>query len=274
MQPFVPSQILEYLDSRFPQAKKQSERPGEEFYHVRQNAPGVQTLLTMIEGLPLHLLRLDPDSLGEYLEAVAAIRFALNAWNSGDAHFKLEKVPGRNRLHPFTLLRRNLVKLSDEWVIPGTSELEFISDSQFRGLLRMDISTVNQVLQNGEWKAATVLAGSVVEALLLWAIEDSNAKKVDALGDALKSLKAKGVLKDNPPKDLNEWNLHQFIEVALELDLISPDTATQCRLARGFRNLIHPGRAKRLQQPCNRATSLSAVAAVEHVINDLSKSPK
>ena len=66
------------------------------------------------------------------------------------------------------------------------------------------------------------------------------------------------------------------IEVAAELNLIGTETAMQCRLAKDYRNLIHPGRAQRLGQACNRGTALSAVAAVEHVVNDLSlnESPK
>jgi hypothetical protein len=63
--------------------------------------------------------------------------------------------------------------------------------------------------------------------------------------------------------------LFQYIEVAVELKLITADTAIAARLAKDFRNLIHPGRAKRLGQECNRGTTLSAVAALEHVVNDL-----
>ena len=51
--------------------------------------------------------------------------------------------------------------------------------------------------------------------------------------------------------------------------LISPDTCNAARLARNFRNLIHPGRAARLAQVCDRATAYSAVGALEHVIRDL-----
>ena len=45
--------------------------------------------------------------------------------------------------------------------------------------------------------------------------------------------------------------------------------ATQTRLAKDFRNLIHPGRAQRQGQTCDRATALSAVAAVEHIVRCL-----
>jgi hypothetical protein len=76
-------------------------------------------------------------------------------------------------------------------------------------------------------------------------------------------------LRQKPPTGLEQWDLHQFIEVAAEGDSIGTDTASQARLAKDFRNLIHPGRALRLERVCDRGTALSAVAAVEHVVRDL-----
>jgi hypothetical protein len=63
--------------------------------------------------------------------------------------------------------------------------------------------------------------------------------------------------------------LHQFIEVAADLGVLKPDTCSAARLAQNFRNLIHPGRAARLAQTCDRATAHSAVGALLHVIRDL-----
>jgi hypothetical protein len=54
--------------------------------------------------------------------------------------------------------------------------------------------------------------------------------------------------------------------------VIKADTRTQARLAKDYRNLIHPGRAARLTQKCDRGTALVTVAAVELVIRDLTLS--
>jgi len=43
----------------------------------------------------------------------------------------------------------------------------------------------------------------------------------------------------------------------------------QVTLTRDFRNLIHPGKAQRLKQKCDKATALSVVAGLEHVRRDL-----
>ena len=67
-----------------------------------------------------------------------------------------------------------------------------------------------------------------------------------------------------------DWSLHHLTEAARSLKILSEQTAAQCRIAKGFRNLIHPGRAARLAQKCSLGTALSALAAVEHVVGDLS----
>jgi hypothetical protein len=126
---------------------------------------------------------------------------------------------------------------------------------------------VNRALSGDEWKAATVLAGSVVEALLLWAIK---SKPLGEIEDARRSADSKGIAK--PVKaDPNTWSLVHYIGVASELNVIEPDTATQASLAKDFRNLIHPGKATKQSKNCDRGTALSAVAALELVIRDLTK---
>jgi hypothetical protein len=120
----VPSQVVLYIDARYPQAKQQMEGKGSSFYLQRDHTPSAQYLLTMIENIPPHLFALDGESYAEFGEAIAAIQCAITAWNSGDNHYKLEKIPGLHRLHPFTLLRKHLIKLKDEGIRPETTELE------------------------------------------------------------------------------------------------------------------------------------------------------
>lgn len=143
----------------------------------------------------------------------------------------------------------------------------FIADSELRTNLQSDIGAINRALSNGEWKAATVLAGSAIEALLLWALQQRPTADVQT---AVTALKGAGVLSGRQGAGpLEEWHLHEYIGVAENLGIIKEETATQSRLAKDFRNLIHPGGAQRLKQKCDRATALSAVAGVEHVVRNL-----
>jgi hypothetical protein len=55
--------------------------------------------------------------------------------------------------------------------------------------------------------------------------------------------------------------------------VLKPVTYAAAKLAQNFRNLIHPGRADRDNQVCDRGTAYSAIGALEHVIRDLTPRP-
>jgi hypothetical protein len=102
-----------------------------------------------------------------------------------------------------------------------------------------------------------VLAGSAAEALLLWAITNKKDIEVEA---------ARSAAIPNASPDPNRWDLDGYIKVAKTLPLIEDETERQADIARGFRNLIHPGRSARLAKVCNRGTAHSVLAAVEFII--------
>ena len=77
------------------------------------------------------------------------------------------------------------------------------------------------------------------------------------------------MLPQRPDSNAERWTFTELIEVARQVAVIEEDTATQTRLCKDFRNLIHPGPAARLGQVCDRGTALSALAAVELVARDL-----
>jgi hypothetical protein len=169
---------------------------------------------------------------------------------------------------PIKVVRELLAKCPDESTAPASNALTFMPDTKYRESLRTDLGTVNRALSNSEWKAATVLAGSLVEALLLWAV--GTKSEVEIRESVKASLESKQLTKP-PAAEAENWSLSQMIEISQQLGLVSEPTACQVRLAKDFRNLIHPGRAVRLRQECNRATAFTAVAAVEHVALDLTK---
>lgn len=113
----------------------------------------------------------------------------------------------------------------------------------------------------------TVLAGSIIEAILLWDLQNRRAAHVAA---AVNALVANHTFTPAPPGRIEDWSLHHYTEVEAHLGIITAETAIEVRLAKNFRNLIHPGRAQRLGQKCDRGTALSSAAALDHVVRDLS----
>ena len=269
---FFPSQIVEYIDLKFPHAKSLRDNQDELQSLIGQEyEPVLSFLLIMIERIPSHVLMLRGDDFAEFGEAVGVIRAAVNAWNRGDKNYSVQRIPGRRKWCPILLIRKQLSTLSDEGIAFATADLLFISDPQFRELLRRDITAVNSALDNGEWKAATVLAGSVIEAILLDAVKAFDTKNPSKISAAIQKLQSSGKFTRPIRQNPEEWVLHHLIEVGSELNLITDPTAGECRIAKDFRNLVHPGLAVRLAQTCDRGTALSAIAAMEHVIRDLSK---
>jgi len=145
----------------------------------------------------------------------------------------------------------------------------FVKDDELRDSLRRDVSAAIRALNNSEWKAATVLAGATIEALLHWKLQEPPITSA-SLDAAVKALVAANK-STKPNSDIDYWTLHHFVEIAAHLKVITDDTTTEVRLAQNFRNLIHPGRAARLNQTCDRGTAYSAIGALDHVIRDVGR---
>lgn len=255
-----PSQVVNVIDLIFPAV-----RDNKHFSLYRTHSIHCAAIINMIDKLPQELLVLDRERFSGLVSAIAALETAIQDWRFRD--FPLERTPGLGKQNPVTTIRNILALCPDEFPSEGTTELNFIEDVALRKSLKIDLSATNKALSNGEWKAATVLSGSVLEALLLWSINQSSQEVIE---NAVKELVDKAILKKNHGYKPENWSLHSFIEVATKLKIIEDDTAQQAKLAKGFRNLIHPGREIRLRQKCNRGTALAAVAAVELTIRNLS----
>jgi hypothetical protein len=243
MRRLYPSQVVEIIDSVYPHAKSFNGSPNP-WPLSYADLPRISPIVDATKAIPDELITLTGQDFILFHTIASMLDSAIKSWQTQGNSLKIDNIPGHKGEHPIVYMRRVLTKCSDEAPGTDTPELKFINDDGLRQNLRIDIAAVNRALLNGEWKATTVLAGSICEALLLWAISQ---RKNDPL----------------VPKEARkpeEWDLHKYILVAENLKLISVNTVTQTRLAKDYRNLIHPGRAIRLQQKCDRATSLSPVS--------------
>jgi hypothetical protein len=256
----VPSQVVAFIKSLWPTSHDLNNI-------TRSQAGQLSGLVKLVDQIPSELLVMDAATYPIFVCATAHISQRLATWISvPDRGHDLGFMPGATQLNPVTEIRDALAKCRDEPFGSATSKLNFIPDNDLRRSLLMDIGAIDRALSNGEWKGATVLAGSAIEALLLWALQRDTAASTAAAA----ALVAATTLSRQPNADLERWDLHEYTEVASHRGIIKSDTATETRLAREFRNLIHPGRSQRLGQKCDRGTALSSVAALDHVVRDLS----
>lgn len=165
------------------------------------------------------------------------------------------------------IVRTALSKCPDEALSSSAAELKFLKNANLEMILQTDLGSVERALANGEWKAATVIAGSIIEALLLWVIDQRSPSDVTtAIGDALRAK----VLSRNPDPDHAKWDLFELIAVAHELKEIGDDTYGSVQPSRRFRNAIHPGVVQRTGFTCDRGMAHTTYGAVFNVVCELS----
>jgi hypothetical protein len=110
---------------------------------------------------------LEPAQYAALIASVACIKAMGDVFQSSRAPSSLAlRLRGYDE-NPVFLLPTAMRACPDEAPSPRTAALAFSGDQALRDSIRLDISAANQALAEAEWKGATVLAGSAVEALLL-----------------------------------------------------------------------------------------------------------
>ena len=263
----VPSMVVEFIDKVFPDSKHDSKIYMEATFIPEQKA-SIAAVINMLSQISISNY---PITSGQYMSLLLAetyLKEILDTLKKGES-IRATPVIGQKPVNPICMIRRVLASIPDEFISPKSSKLEFIKDEEWRKNLELDISPMEKALSNGEWKAATIIAGSIIEALLLWALDECEVSDVK---DTVQRLKENGPFSENDKalkKAPDDWYLFHYIEVAHAMNIISERTKTEATQAKNFRNLIHPGQEIRKNHKCSRATTYSALSAVEFVIEDL-----
>jgi hypothetical protein len=274
----VPSQIREFIAAHFPPAVEWVEASDRGLvgskvtFNYLPHGPALIALRNLLRELPEELLLLGPTEGSQFTHAVASIDLTLEHWRAGDKGGGGTLYPLRvgpfSAWSPVALVYKLLEGCPDESPAPDTHELAFISDRALRFSLRLDVHEATRALAAGQWKSATVMAGSVVEAVLLAALTRAG---VGLAREAARRNTHNPVEERFLKGTLESWSLYPMIAAAEGLEIISEDTAKLATIARGFRNLIHPGRAQRTGVSADKGTSYTALAAVERVVADVKR---
>lgn len=139
------------------------------------------------------------------------------------------------RLHIANNLGKLKVRAENVSDTPATENRDFgfITNTDLRKIIERDYQEIQRGIISGNWKSTIILSGGAIETILLNILLDNSEP-------ALTSEKAPS------EADLNKWHLNDLIEVALELNLVSPQVASLSHTVRSYRNLIHPGVELRL----------------------------
>jgi len=246
------------------------------FSHVRRATPGdgliqsshleqLQGIVNFIREIPSELIVVPPDQYGDMTLTITIIEENEKFRVTNGGHFGVAAVKS---IDVATILYRVLSQCPDEYPPKSTHELLFLTDSQLRESIRQDIGAVARAISHAEWKAANILVGAAMEALLHWKL-GTGTPSASAIGAAVAKPAASGTLTRTSPTSIDDWSLHQFIEVCGETSVLKPKTLAAARLCNSYRNLIHPGRSQRLGEVCIRGTAYLAAGALSNVVDDL-----
>lgn len=252
MRRVVPSEAVRIIEKWFPWTKDSTAT----IPRLTVNDIGkVQAFIAVVDAVPEALLTFDASDYADFISELAIIRSRPTLWI---AHPKLSR-SGRQ----IKRLRELLSKCPDDVPAATVHDLAFIRHAALRASLRLDITHAERAREAGEWKAATVIAGSVIEALLLWKLGTA----------APAAVAAARAIPRNVDNDIRKWHLPDLIEVAAAFPATRPaitdKTRDLLRIVKDFRNLIHPGRVERLGERCDRSTALIATAGIIRVVTDL-----
>jgi hypothetical protein len=259
----VPARIVEYIKRAFPRVVKGAGSAQISFNDLAQ----IRALIKFLDGLDDTLLP-SGNKFYKFAIALESIRAHLEVWSQrggsgGDLPAFTRGVADHQS--PVRVIFDILTECPNEVAPTATSALSFISDDEYRERLRADLFSAEFAFENGHFKAATVMAGSVLEALLFVELEKKPKSEILSGATQLK------LHDDVRKKGLEYAALGDLIKLAENFGLVAEETVVAANLARDFRNLIHPGKEKRKGAVSNRATARSALAAVDHVIEELSK---
>lgn len=126
----------------------------------------------------------------------------------------------------------------------------FVDDEDMRQSLTQDNHELELAMQAGAWKSALVLAGNIVETILLWYLISSDYQT------------RKG-------KDPSYFTLGQAIDACVQDGVLSDRTEKLCSVIKDYRNLIHPGLVVRLSQRCDQASAQVAKSVLHLILTEI-----
>jgi hypothetical protein len=251
----VPSEVVRVIERFYPWVK---ETPKAKVQLDYLQTGRISAIVSLCDRLPSELVTLSADEFADYIADVELLRSRVPFFIQ---HGSSQTFDARPVLDICSALR----KCPDEFPAPTVHDLSFIGNTALRDAIRLDVDNAERAAINGEWKAATVLAGAAIEALLLWKLDTLTWVDVQAAAKAARQWKT--------VQPLDKWHLIDYVEVAVVMPVaktvITINTAALLRVVKNYRNLIHPGAAVRTAEQCDKRTAYAAIAGVAGVVNDL-----
>lgn len=127
---------------------------------------------------------------------------------------------------------------------------DFITDEALRAALRSDYGEMLRCSEVAAWKAVHVLAGSIIEAVLVdYLVGTAEQKKPDPL----------------------QMGMAELIAACKKVGILTKKSSDLSGALKEYRNLIHPGRAQRLGEQADKEGAVVAQALVRLIVTEVAK---
>ena len=133
------------------------------------------------------------------------------------------------------------------------ARFEFITNEQLRDTLDADLLELSACVEAQAWKAVHVLAGSIVETLLVDHIVSEGIMAAD---------------------DASKLTLGGALKLSTDKQVISRKTADLCSVIKEYRNLIHPGRLIRTKERATASSAKVAQSLIDIVLDEVAAQKK
>lgn len=138
-----------------------------------------------------------------------------------------------------------------------------VSDIKMRNVLLRDLQECAISIATGQDKSATIMCGSIIEAIFLFKIKQTGKMDYD-ISEVSRSKKAK-----NFP--IADMGLNELLYVADKEKLICKSNFHLSHYVRDYRNVVHPAKEIRTQQNITHENALMMWTILKQIINELLK---
>ncbi len=259
----LPSTVCEVIRQLLPRLYE----PGQ---HIISSEDGLRqkfhTIVKLCALIPEPLLPWLDDDMPRFVLSEAYISSTLSTWeaSSRPQDYNLPLIDG---MHPAAVMIEILGQYPDQLRRHDHKLFPFIADEPLRVSIADDLYAAESALKEREYKSATVMAGSAIEALLAWYIDQLRNNAPEKYEIAVTKY---GKL----PKDFDRWDLGHMIGIAKQFNDIDSDSMKNIETAKEYRNLIHPLAAVRRKAKCDRGTAMTNIGTVHNAIRCLERGVK
>lgn len=194
-----------------------------------------------------------PDARFPFVRCRTEARYLASAPGLGMPSFLIE-------------LARDVDSLVEKFQVTGAGPavrgFRWLSTAGLSDIIARDYAELSNVLlPDGAWKSTVIMAGSILEAILLDLLTQDPARFTAASSSSKAPRDGAGAVKHQ-----DSWTLYHLIEIGVDIKLLPPDRAkTFDQVLRDYRNFVHPRKEIRAKHACGEGEALMAKGALDAV---------